>query len=303
MAKTKARRKKVSATSRAGPRPIWRGHINFGLVQVPIILQPAEARQDLQFRLLDSRNHARVKYERVNEMTGEEVPWGDVVKAFEYSDDNYVILKDDDFKRAAVKAVKTIEIEQFVSAAAIRPIYFDKPYYLVPDKHGDKGYALLRAALTETKQFGISRVVIRTREYLAALGVEEEALVLYILRFAQEIRPMPADLPSTRLKTSGIATRELAMARDLIQSMSSEWKPDAYQDKYRTMLMKWIEKKARAGGAMPVAEPEKEGEEEPGRIINITELLQQSLQKQGRSTGRKRSASKRAIKPQRRSAG
>ena len=300
MAKTRTR-KKPPGTLRTGPRPIWRGHITFGLVQVPVVLQPAEARHDLQFRLLDSRNHARVKYERINEMTGAEVPWGDVVKAYEYSDDNYVILKDADFKKAAVKAAKTIEIEQFVDIAAIRPLFFDKPYYLVPDKHGDKGYALLRAALEKTGQLGISRVVIRTREYLAALGVEDKALVLYILRFAQEIRPMPADLPSTNLKTAGIAPKELEMAETLIKSMTGNWKPDSYHDKYRDMLMKWIEKKAKAGGAMPVAEPEEE-EEAPGKIINITHLLQQSLQKHGRSKSKNGSARK-ATRPVRRSAG
>lgn len=300
MAKTSTRK---SASKGASPRPIWRGHISFGLVQVPIILQPAEARHDLQFRLLDSRNHARIKYERVNEMTGEEVPWGDVVKAYEYSDDNYVIMKDVDFKRAAVKAAKTIEIEQFVDMNAIRPIYYDKTYYLVPDNHGDKGYALLRAALIETGQLGIARVVIRTREYLSALGVEDKTLVLYILRFEQEIRPMPADLPSTNLKAIGIVPRELEMAKTLVQSMSGDWKPKDYHDKYRQMLMKWIEKKAKAGGAMPVVEPE-EPDEAPGRIINITHLLQQSLQKHGRSGGRAKAGdSKRTVKPQRRSAG
>lgn len=303
MARTTTGRKSAHpARHRTGPRPIWRGHISFGLVQVPVILQPAEARHDLQFRLLDSRNHARVKYERINEMTGEEVPWGDVVKAYEYSDDNYVILKDVDFKRAAVKAAKTIEIEQFVDTDAIRPMYFDKPYYLVPDKHGDKGYALLRAALEKTGQLGISRVVIRTREYLSALGVEDKALVLYILRFPQEIRPLPADLPSANLKTAGIAPRELEMAETLIKSMSGAWKPEGYHDKYRDMLMKWIEKKARAGGAMPVAEPEDEEEEAPGRIINITHLLQQSLQKQKRGRA-KNGSTRRSAKPLRRTAG
>lgn len=302
MAKKAARKKPARAVRGTGPRPIWRGHISFGLVQVPVILQPAEARHDLQFRLLDSRNHARVKYERINEMTGEEVPWGDVVKAYEYSDDNYVILKDADFKRAAVKAAKTIEIEQFVDNDAIRPIYFDKPYYLVPDKHGDKGYALLRAALEKTGQLGISRVVIRTREYLAALGVEDKTLVLYILRFSQEIRAMPADLPSTHLKTAGITPKELEMAESLVNSMTGTWKPESYHDKYRDMLMKWIEKKAKAGGAMPVAEPEEEEDEAPGKIINITHLLQQSLQKRGRGRA-KNGPTRRAAKPLRRSAG
>lgn len=302
MAKKAVRKKPAHATRRSGPRPIWRGHISFGLVQVPVILQSAEARHDLQFHLVDSRNHARVKYERINEMTGEEVPWGDVVKAYEYSDDNYVILKDADFKRAAVRAAKTIEIEQFVDIDAIRPIYFDKPYYLVPDKHGDKGYALLRAALEKTKQLGVARVVIRTREYLAALGVEEKTLVLYILRFAQEIRPMPADLPSTNLKTAGITPKELEMAESLVKSMAGNWKPESYHDKYRDMLMKWIEKKARAGGTMPVAESEQDEEEAPGKIINITHLLQQSLQKHGRGKS-KNGTNRRAARPLRRSAG
>lgn len=262
-------------------RAIWRGHISFGLVQVPIELFPAERRHDLQFKLLDSRDKARIRYERINEMTGEEVPWNEVVKAYEYDDKNYVVLSEEDFKRAAVEATQTIAIQEFVDPRLIDPIYFDKPYYLVPGKHGDKGYALLREAIRRTNRVGIARVVIRTRGYLAALMTAGPVLSLVLLRFHQELRdPQKLDLPSGSLKTLGISANDLDMATRLIESMSGKWAPQRYHDEYRDALMKWIEKKARAKGGMPRPEPEPVEAEAP-RIINITDLLQKSLRQKG----------------------
>src|ERR1043166_6522934 len=151
------------------PRPTWKGHITFGLVNIPVNLYPAEQRTDLELHMLDSRDHKRVRYERVNEDTGQEVPWNDVVRGYEYSDGNYVVLTDTELKKAAPEQTKSIEIEGFVDADQIDLMYYDKPYYLEPAKGGEKGYVLLREVLKESRKIGISKVVIRTRQYIAAL--------------------------------------------------------------------------------------------------------------------------------------
>ncbi len=136
-------------------RPVWKGHISFGLINIPVTLYSAERRSDLHFRMLDSRNMAKVRYERVNEDTGEEVPWDQIVKGFEHGDGNYVVLDDEDFKKAAVEATQSVDLEGFVEAKAIDYVYFDKPYYLVPGKKAEKGYVLLRETLRRTGKVGV----------------------------------------------------------------------------------------------------------------------------------------------------
>lgn len=265
-------------------RPIWKGHISFGLVNVPVTLFGAERRTDLHFNMLDSRNRARVRYERVNEATGEEVPWDQIVKAFEYDDGNYVILEEEDFQRAAPESTQTVEIEDFVDEKAIDYVYFDKPYYLVPGKKGDKGYVLLRETLRKTKKVGIAKVVIRKREYLSALIPQGNILVLDLLRFSQELRPASEfDVPSEDIKDYNISKRELEMAEQLVGAMTSDWEPEKYHDEYRDALMKWIEKKAASGGVAPVAEGEAEAPEPAGEIVDFMDLLKQSVEKRGKS--------------------
>ena len=269
-------------------RAIWKGHITFGLVQVPIQLFSAERRHDMQFKLLDSRNKARIRYERINEVTGEEVPWNEVVKAFEYDDKNYVVLSEEDFKRAAVEGTQTIAIHEFVDLKSVSPLYFDKPYYLVPGKHGDKGYALLREAMRRTQRAGIAKVVIRTREYLSALLASGPALALMLMRFHQELRdPSKLELPSDGIKANGITPRDVSMAEQLVENLTQPWSPAKYHDSYRDALMKWIERKARTRGGAPAPIAEEPDTEEP-RIINITDLLQKSLkQPASRPAGRR----------------
>lgn len=282
-------------------RAIWKGHITFGLVQVPIQLFPAERRHDLQFKLLDSRDKARIRYERINEMTGEEVPWNDVVKAFEYDDKNYVVLSDEDFKRAAVEVTQTIAIREFVDLKSVNPLYFDKPYYLVPGKHGEKGYALLREAMRRTQRAGVAKVVIRTREYLSVLLTAGPALALMLLRFHQELRdPAKLDLPADGLKSNDITPRDVDMAVQLIENLTESWSPAKYHDDYRDALMKWIERKAHTRGRAPAPIVEEPETEEP-RIINITELLQKSLKKPIQRTSGRRAT--RTRDPRRRKTG
>ncbi|MCC6677756.1 MAG: Ku protein [Phycisphaerales bacterium] len=260
------------------PRPIWKGHISFGLVNVPVQLHAAERRSDLQLHLVDSRNHARIRYDRVNTETGEEVPWNEIVKGYEYSDGNYVILSDAELKRAAPEVTKRIEIEAFVALADIDILYFDRPYYLEPAKGGDKGYVLLRRALADTGRVGIARVVIRTRQHMAAMIPHGDVLVLELLRYAQEIAS-PADLniPSGTSKASGVTPQELKVARTLVESMAAEWAPAKYHDEYRDALMKWIDKRIKSGQTERLSEPLPPEAEEPPPTLNFMELLKKSL--------------------------
>lgn len=263
------------------PRPVWKGHISFGLVNVPISLYSAEQKTGLSFNLLDSRNHARVRYERVNEATGEEVPWNQIVKGFEYEDGNYVLMEEEDFQRAAVEATQTVEIEGFVDQSEISSMYYEKPYYLVPQEKGEKGYVLLRETLRASQKVGIARVVIRTRQYMAALLVQGDALVLNLLRFAQELRdPENYDLPTGSLKDYNISARELDMAEKLIEAMSMEWDPEQYHDEYREALLEWIQKKVRTGETTEPVEEEAPAEKatEP---VDIMDLLRASVEQRG----------------------
>jgi DNA end-binding protein Ku len=271
-------------------RPIWKGHITFGLVNIPVVVHSGEKQFDLHFRLLDSRNHARVRYERVNEETGEEVPWQDIVKGFEYEEGRYVILNDADFEKVAVEVNKSVEIESFVDGKEIDYVYFDKPYYLVPDKMGEIGYVLLREVLRRSGKVGIAKVVIRTRQYLAALLPQSNLLILELLRFPQEIRDLSElDVPGGSVKSYKISEKELTLAQQLVESMSTKWEPHLYQDEYRDALMKWIEKKSKntrlRTPAQSAAKEEKPGS---GKVIDMMGLLKKSVQRVHPSGGAKK---------------
>lgn len=256
-------------------RPVWKGHISFGLVNVPVNLFTAERRTDIQFHMIDSRDMSRIRYERVNAETGDEVPWKEVVKGYEFSDGNYVVLTDTDLKEAAPKQTKTIDIEAFVELAEIDQMYFDKPYYIAPARSGEKGYVLLREVLTESGRAGIARVVIRTRQYIAAMVPRGNVLVLNLLRYPQEILPVKdLDLPGSR-SAVGVTAAELKMAKTLVESMAAEWKPSEYQDEYRDSLMKWIQKRAKDGDVQQVAEGD--NQDDAPALISIMDALKQSL--------------------------
>jgi DNA end-binding protein Ku len=208
-------------------RPIWTGTLSFGLLNVPIRLMTAERKVDLHFRMLDQRNNQPVRYERVNAESGEEVPWKDIVKAYEYSKGNYVVLEESDIRSAAAEAHETVEIDTFIDAGQLTPAYFEKPYFLVPGKKAEKGYVLLREVLKRTGKVGIARVVIRTREYLCAVMPQDEALMLILLRFPQEL--VDAEeyaLPDKAVSEYRISDRELEMAGELIESMSGKFEPE-----------------------------------------------------------------------------
>ncbi len=270
------------------PRPIWKGHISFGLVNVPVILQSAEQRADLHFNLIDSRNEARVRYERVNEETGEEVPWNSIVKGFEYDENNYVLLKQKELEKASPELTKTIEIEQFVDLDEIDVAYFDKPYYLVPDKGGRKGYVLLREAMKKAGQVGIAQVAIRSRGHLAAVMPQGDVLLLELLRFHQEIRSTDElDVP-TSLAEVKVTKKELELAGQLIEGMSAEWTPEKYRDEYRDALMELIESRISKGETAEVED--EEPEEESPRTVNFMDMLKKSVAQAKPKETRKRSS-------------
>lgn len=265
-------------------RPIWKGHISFGLVSIPITLYSAEKRFDLHFKLLDSRDKAKIRYSRVNEVTGEEVPWDQIVKGYEYDDDKYVIVEDEEFKKVAVEATRTIEIEDFIERDSIDYPYFDKPYFVVPDKKNQKGYVLLREVLRNTGKVGIAKVVIHTREYLSALFASEDVLVLELLRFEQELRsPGEFELPEGGLSDYKVTKKEVELAEKLVEAMTTKWQPKKYKDEYRDELMEWIQKKAKSGGVEAAPESPEEPEEEGGKVIDMMELLKKSVEGKGDS--------------------
>jgi DNA end-binding protein Ku len=259
-------------------RPIWKGHISFGLVNVPVVLNSAERRADLSFRMIDSRNSARIRYERVNEETGEEVPWDKIVKGYEYEDGNYVLLSEDELQNASPELTKTIEIEQFVDVGDIDIRYFERPYMLVPDKKGEKGYVLLREAIAESKKAGIAKVVIRGKQYLAALIAQGNALVLELLRFHQELIDLSEfDLPSSNLREYGVARKEIDLAMKLISGMTAKWNAAKFHDEYRDALMKLVERKIKSGQTEAIESAE-EAEEPVRQTINFMDVLKRSVE-------------------------
>ena len=272
-------------------RGLWKGAISFGLVNVPVELHSAKKRTgELDMTMLDKRNLAPVGYKRVNKETGKEVPWGDVVKGYEYQDDKYVVLSEEDFRRANPELAKTVDIQAFVDLADIAPQYFETPYYLVPGKRGEKAYALLRETLKKAGKAGVATVVIRTKQYLAALIAQEKLLVLNTLRYHDELKKAS----EFEVKDAKVTAKELDMAMRLVEDMADEWKPQTYKDTFRDDLKKRIEEKVKAGDTEDITEPEKEPKREKrGEVIDLMSLLKQSIEKKPAkraASGRKRRA-------------
>jgi DNA end-binding protein Ku len=260
-------------------RAIWKGSISFGLVNIPIALYPATRREELRFRLLRKSDLSPVNYKRVAEKDGKEVPWDQIVKGYEYEKGKYVVLKDEDFERVDLEATQTVDIQDFVNVDEINPMYFYKPYYLEPQKGGDKAYALLRDALKDSKKVGIAKVVIKTRQYLAGVKPEDGALVLELMHFADEL----ADTGKLHLpKKVEVGKREMNMAKSLIDNMSSKWDPEKYRDDYREALMEVIEEKVEAGGKEIEAKPKKAPK--PTKVIDLVSVLQKSLKQTSAKT-------------------
>jgi DNA end-binding protein Ku len=265
-------------------RAIWKGSISFGLVNIPIGLFPATHREDFKFRLLRDGDLSPVNYKRVAEADGKEVPWAKIVKGYEYSKGKYVVIKEEDFKRVDVEATQTVDIIKFVELDEINPMFFDKPYYLVPEKSGAKAYALLREALRKSAKVGIAKVVIKSRQHLAAVKPQDNAIVLELMHFAGEINEH-ADL---NIPETAVGKKELDMAESLVNSMTDKWKPEEFGDDYKDALLKMIKEKAKTG-ELPEEDPAPAGKKKTN-VIDLVSVLQQSLDQAGKRTANRNSA-------------
>lgn len=259
---------------------IWKGSISFGLVNIPVGLYSAEKRNEMDFTLLDRKDLSPIGYKKVSKTTGNEVAATEIVKGYEYEEGRYVLLGNEDFKRASPKATQTVEIIDFIDASDIQSIYFDKPYYLAPDRRGKKGYALLREALKRTGKAGVARVVIHTREYMGLVIPYDKVLVLNLLRYAGELKnPGELDIPAEGVEEAGVNAKELEMAERLVDGMVSKWDPGKYHDKYRQELLDYIQKKIEYGQTEKI--PEAVPEAAPVRgaeVIDLMSLLKKSVE-------------------------
>src|SRR5262249_11638935 len=268
------------------PRPLWKGSISFGLVNIPIELHTAVRNHRPKFRMLHAKDRSPVKFERVCVRDGHPVAWEDLVKGYEYSKGHFVVMTKEDFAAAAVEKTRTVDIVDFVKAEEIDDRFFETPYYLVPAKGGERAYALLREAIRESGRIGIAKFILRDAQHLAAVEAIEEAIVLSVMRFADElINVEQFDFPSAQ----GVRKAELDMAKALVNSLAADWDPSKYTDQYRENLMRIIQGKMKGKEVTlePTAEPRQ------AEVVDLMERLRRSLAQTGKgATGAKPSAAK-----------
>ena len=266
-------------------RAFWKGSLSFGLVEIPVSLRPATEADELHFTLLDRKDFSPVGYRRYNKSTGKEVEWDQIVRGYEYEPDEYVVLTDEEIRQANVKTSGTIEIMEFVEAAQIDPALFEAPYFVEPLRKASKSYALLRKALEDTNKVGIARLVLRTRQRLAALVPRGPALALILLRYSHELRqPGELDLPSTDGKKGSVSEREVKLAERLIAEMTSKrWDPSRYKDEYHDEILDLVRRKVKSGQVHTIVEPEAGSERRRARseVMDLMPLLKKSLEKHG----------------------
>ena len=271
-------------------RAVWKGSISFGLVNIPIALYTAtRGGSDLKLHMLRKTDLSPIRYQRIAETDGKEVAWEDIVKGYEFEKDEFVVLTPEDFQAVKITSNQMVDIKEFVSLDEIDPMFFDEPYFLAPEKGGDKAYALLRDALKDSGKVGIAKVALRNREHLAAVKPLGNALVLELMHFADEIAD-PKELPIPGKVDVG--KKEMTMAASLIEGMSDKWAPEKYRDDYREALMQVIEEKIKAGGKeIPTAKPRGP---KPTKVIDLVSVLQESLKqaqkKPAKSAAKKRKA-------------
>jgi len=275
---------------------IWKGSLTFGLVNIPVELKTAVRGDRISFRLLHQEDLSPVKYERVCSADGETVPWNEIVKGYEYEKGKFVVLTDEDFKEAALESSKTIDILDFVKEEEIDPRYFETPYYLVPAKGGEKAYALLRDAIRNSKSVGLGKIIIRQTQHLAGVKVVGDALVLEIMRFANElVDANELSFPSRE----NVRPQELQMAEQLVENLAEPFDPTRYTDEYRANLMRVIKAKMKG---KKIALPEEAEEPGDAKVLDLMAKLQASLG-QGRPAAKRagkapaRGAAKPAAKP------
>lgn len=254
-------------------RSIWNGSISFGLVTIPIKLYSGSEERKLDLDMLDKHDHARIRYKRVNERTGEEVEYKDIVKGYK-TDEGYIVLEKEDFDKANMKKSRTIDIEEFIPESDVADVLFKKPYFLEPQKEGQKSYNLLKSALKDTGKLGVATFVLRAKENLSLVGVYQDALVLHVIRFADEIRD-PSDL---KLPDAEVSEKEVAMAKSLIEQYTDEFDFQKYKDVYNEQLLEII--KAKTAGRPAKTE---EFETKPTPAKDLMEQLKASLDKKKKS--------------------
>ena len=265
------------------PRAIWKGSLSFGLVNIPVGLYSAtRPGNEIKLRMVREQDQSPIKYKRVAEADEKEVPWENIVKGYEYEKGSFVVLTPQDLGKVNVPSNQTVDIREFVELSEIDPMFFDQPYFLAPEKGGDKAYALLREALEKSGQVGIAKVVIKTREHLAAVKPLGKALLLELMHFPDEL----ADPNKLNLPDGAIGKKELAMAEQLINSMAGKWQPDKWKDEYRKALMKLIEEKVAAPGEK-VCAPRAAGRK-PTNVVDLVSILQESLNAQTKAEGKTR---------------
>jgi DNA end-binding protein Ku len=275
-------------------RSMWKGAISFGLVHIPVEMYPAVSDKGLDLTMLDRRDFSPVGFKRYNKGNQKEVPWDEIVKGYEYTPGEYVVLSEEDLRRANPEATQTIDIAAFVDADQVPLLYYDQPYYLAPGKGGDKVYALLRETLKSTGKVGIARVVIRVKQHLAALVCVGDTIVLNTLRYADEIRDAgELKIPAPDSKTATISDKELQMAKALVEGMSEDWNPEEFHDTYREDVMALVEQKIAANETHSITMPGPEKERAASsNVIDLVSLLQQSLGKKpgGKAGGKAEAA-------------
>ncbi|WP_312233060.1 non-homologous end joining protein Ku [Stutzerimonas nitrititolerans] len=259
------------------PRTIWKGAVSFGLVHIPVALVPATSRSGIDFDWLDKRSMDRVGYKRINKTTGEEIDSENIVKGVEYEKGHYVVLSDEEIKAAHPKATQTVDIVSFVDAKDISFLYIDTPYYLTPDRRGEKVYALLRETLIETGKVGIANVVLRNKQHLAVVMPLGKALVMNTLRWADEVRGVEYLEMKDEALNADLNKRELDMAKRLVEDMTEDWDPTQFKDTFQDQIMELVETKAREGRLEAVGGPEEAVDRRSADVIDLTELLKRSL--------------------------
>jgi len=262
-------------------RSMWKGAISFGLVHIPVEMYTAVSDKALDLTMLDKRNFSPVGFKRYNKGNDKEVSWDDIVKGYEYTDGEYVVLSEEDLRRANPEATGTIDILAFVDAGDVPLIYYEQPYYLAPGKGGDKVYALLRETLKKAGKIGIANVVIRVKQHLAALVCVDDAITLHTLRYADEIRPADdLNIPGKSSKAAAITEKELAMAMALVEGMADDWKPEQYHDTYREDILALVEKKVKAKQTKTITMPDKDSARPAAsNVVDLVALLQASIGK------------------------
>ncbi|PPC94602.1 MAG: Ku protein [Methylotenera sp.] len=261
------------------PRALWKGAISFGLIHIPVDLYSAENSHQLDLDMLDKHDFSPIGYKRVNKVTGKEVEFKDIVKGYEFEDNQYVVLSEEDIKRANPEATQTINIMAFIEAAEISPVYYEQPYYLTPSKGGDKVYSLLRETLKKSKKIAIAQLVIRVKQHLAALIPINDMIVLIILRYADEIRTMKDyKLPDAKSSKNAVSAKEVQMAMSLVEGMTEKWNPENYKDTYRDDIMSLIEKRIKSKQTKVLDESKVEGPAPASNIVDIMALLKQSIE-------------------------